>query len=71
MFNGHPVLDRQTLYEQGCFRKERLWLPGWQDIRGQNLTIRYIWGFTGKETEITRDLITPIGIIEVKLRKVA
>lgn len=57
------IVGRETLYEQGGFKTERLWIRGWVSL--PNEAVRYIWGLQGKETELTITTIRPFKIFEV------
>lgn len=54
--DGIEILDEHILHQQGSFLKVRMWLRG----RHPNLgTI--IFGLTGVETVVERDIIRPMG----------
>jgi len=59
-------LDRVVLLQNGNFRIERYWLSGWVKISNRIASVKYIWGYTGKETEVTETKITPSHTFEVK-----
>ena len=54
------ILNRETLYEQGVFRRVREWKRGWNKEDGL-----FCIGWSGKETLIERDIIRPLNIFEV------
>jgi hypothetical protein len=56
-FHGHRVLDSRVLYSQGCYSRVRYWIAGHVNCRGWGVVSKYIHGITGKETEITMDVI--------------
>ena len=61
---GHEVIGHETIYVDGCFRKERYWLRGW--VRGiKNGIVTYTKGWSGEETIVTVTTITPCVIFEV------
>jgi len=59
-------LNRVVLLQNGNFRMERYWLSGWVKISSETASVKFIWGYTGKETEVTETKITPSYTFEVK-----
>lgn len=57
---GHKVLDSRVIVENGAFRKVIIWLPGHVNVPHA----RYITGYTGKETEVITDFITPTRVFD-------
>ena len=54
---------RQVLYEQGCFQRVKIWYEGHQKEINGVLTI----GWKGEWlTMVTRDLITPCTVFDVR-----
>jgi len=63
-FDDHVVIGHEVLVSNGCFRKDRYWLQGWcTDIRRGH--VQYVYGFTGKETMVTIESITPVVVFDV------
>lgn len=62
--DGYHVVGHQVLCASGCFRRERYWLSGWPSLPDQK-HVQYIYGFTGKETVVTVETITPCVIFDV------
>lgn len=46
-------LDRIVLLQKGSFVIVRYWLSGWVGVANKNASVKFIDGFTGKETEVT------------------
>lgn len=57
------VLDSKVLLRKGSFSIIRYWIKGWVNLEG---AVKYIYGWSGKETELTVMAITPICVFEVR-----
>ena len=60
------ILDRRTLYAQGSYRRERVWMPGWHPELCRNHLGRLTVGLTGRETVFERDVLTAVGRFQVR-----
>lgn len=54
---GHKVLDYIVLRKQGSYSRVRIYISGWH----KDLGLLH-FGWSGKETVIEKDVITPIGV---------
>jgi len=60
-YNGHEIIGKEVLYQQGCFTRTAYWLRGW--VPGLTGINHYIWGHTGRETTIVVDAIKAISTV--------
>lgn len=52
---------RQT----GSFCRIRIWIRGWhRELLASGWIVRFIWGMTGRETEISWEAVNPIRVFE-------
>lgn len=62
---GAEIVGQKILHENGSFRRVRYWLRG--KVYGiQNLTKKYVEGWSGIETQVDVDEIFPSKIFDVK-----
>lgn len=61
--DGHEVIGHEVLCENGCFQKERYWIKGW--VKTSHKQVQYVHGYSGRETVITVERITPNVTFEV------
>jgi len=54
--DGLEILDSVVLFKSGCYSRIRYWIRGKHPELGV-----LIWGFTGLETRIDKDVITSMG----------
>jgi hypothetical protein len=54
------VLSEEVIYQNGCFRRVRYYLRGWIYF---GINSHWVYGYTGKETWIDWEEITPKEII--------
>jgi hypothetical protein len=66
LFDEYEILDRRILASYGSLERVRYWVKGWHPELARYGYVHFIFGVSGKETELTRDEIHPIGIFEVK-----
>lgn len=63
------ILDRQILYQQGTYRRERIWIEGWH-LELSCLAV-VIFGLSGRETVLERDVVLAVHLTSTSKAKVA
>ena len=59
-FPGYEIRKADVLYENGAFRRERLWIAGWHLELRRYGSCKFINGSRGdRETEVTCEGIRP------------
>jgi hypothetical protein len=53
----NEIVGRQIFYQQGTYRRERIWLAGWYPELCRTHQAVLIYGLTGRETVLGRDAI--------------
>ncbi len=63
-----PQIGEIVLRQQGSYKRVQRFYPGWFKPEGGIAGVNYTWhfGWSGKETIIEKDVITPIGTFNVK-----
>lgn len=70
MYEGHKVIKREVICDNGCFQRTRYWLHGHiHGLQRKDVVVRFIEGYTGKETEVTHDTI--IAQTEFMVRRIS
>lgn len=55
------IIGREILYQQGTYRRERIWVAGWHPELCRTHQARLIIGLSGRETVLERDAIRALG----------
>jgi len=55
------ILGKRVVYSGQYLDRVKVWIKGWVNIPGGT----YIWGYTGKETEVEADAIKTLHTFEV------